>query len=158
MDQAGAWRSFGEPKGPHHVLAPQNWCLQSWQEEVGRAGRAARPGSEAGAANLLSPLLCAFVQVISRLKLRLHSLIIYLGKEEELVNQDGLGRPRGQRCFAGAWESVTRFLYGSCEVKGRNTAQEPRAKLSCCGMVSSVLSTLGALVFLCIKWANKRHL
>lgn len=54
--------------------------------EVSRASRAARPGSEVGAANLLSLLLCASVRVIGRLKLGLHSLIIYSGRQGKLVN------------------------------------------------------------------------
>lgn len=57
--------------------------------QVGRASRAARPGSEAGAANLLSLLLRASVPVVGRLKLGLHSLIIYPGKQGEA------GEPRG---------------------------------------------------------------
>lgn len=89
LEQARAWRSFTDSSGPQHVLAPWSWGLQGWQEEVGRASRAARPGSEAGAANLLSLLLCASVHVVGGLKLGLHSLIIYLGKEEEA------GEPRG---------------------------------------------------------------
>lgn len=78
----------------HHVGWPLgDGCLQGWQETVSRASRAARPGSEAGAANLLSLFLCASVQVVSRLKLGLHSLIIYLGREEA-GEQEGLRRPR----------------------------------------------------------------
>lgn len=92
--------------------------------EVGRASRAARPGSKAGAANLLSLLLCASVQVVGRIKLGLHSLIIYPGKQGKLVNPEGFRRPRGQRCFPGAWGPGTSFLYRSCEVRGRNRAQE----------------------------------
>lgn len=58
---------------------------------MGRASRAARPGSEAGTANLLSLLLRASIRVICWLKLGLHSLISYPGKEDEA------GEPRGTR-------------------------------------------------------------
>lgn len=58
--------------------------------EVSRASRAARPGSEAGAANLLSLLLRASVRVVGRLKLGLHSLIIYPGKQGEAGEQRGI--------------------------------------------------------------------
>lgn len=74
------------------------------------------------------------------------------------MNQEGLRRPRGQRCFPGAWGHVTSLLYGSCEVKGRTRAQEPRAKLYCSGMAHKMLLTLVALLSLPVQWANNRGL
>lgn len=62
---------------------------------MGRASGAARSGSEAGAANLLSLLLCASIRVICWLKLRLHSLISYPGKEEEAGEPGGTRETKG---------------------------------------------------------------
>lgn len=72
------------------------------------------------------------------------------------MNQEGLRRPRGQRCFPGAWGPGTSVLYRSCEVRGGNRAREPSAKLSCSRMVHAVLPTLVALVSLSVRWANNR--
>lgn len=74
------------------------------------------------------------------------------------MNQEGLSRPRDQRCFPGAWGHVTSFLYGSCEVKSQTGTQEPRAKLYCSGIAHKVLLTLVALLSLSVKWANDRGL
>lgn len=57
----------------------------------GQGKQSSKARERSGAANLLSLLLCASVHVVGGLKLGLHSLIIYLGKEEEA------GEPRGSQ-------------------------------------------------------------
>lgn len=96
-------------------------CLQGWQEEAGRASRAARPGSKAGAANLLSLLLCASIQVVCRVRLGVHVQIIYPGKEEEAGEPRGTWEMERTEVLVGAWRPVTRFLLGSWEVGGKNS-------------------------------------
>lgn len=85
--------------------------VQVWQEEAGRASRAARPGSEAGAANLLSPLVRASVQVICWVKLRVHAQIIYPGKGEEAGEPRGTWKTKGPEVVGGARGPVTSLFH-----------------------------------------------
>lgn len=96
-------------------------CLQGWQEEAGRANRAARPGSEAGAANLLSLLFRASVQVICWVKLGVHSQIIYPGKEEEVGEPRRTWEIKKPEVLGGAWGPVTSLLHGRAGRSGART-------------------------------------
>lgn len=78
--------------------------------EVSRASRAVRPVSEVGAANLLSLLLRASVPVVvGRLKLGLHSLTIYPGRQGEAGELRGIQetqRPEALPRSLGAWDQL----------------------------------------------------
>lgn len=109
------------PEVPTTYWAHRAESVQGWQEEAGKASRAARPGSEAGAANLLSPLVCASVQVICWVKLGVHTQIIYSGKEEEAGEPRGTWKTKGLEVVGGAWGLVTSLFHERAGRSGAGT-------------------------------------
>lgn len=114
----GASQTSGVPTTywPHRAES-----VQVWQEEAGRASRAAKPGSEAGAANLLSPLVRASIQVICWVKLGVHAQIVYPGKEEEAGEPRETRKTKGPEVAGGAWGPVTSLFHGRAGRSGAGT-------------------------------------